>query len=136
MLLRFHWQNDKLILRWGKKLSPPPYQFFPVNSKNVKTSWLLVLTPFSHCCKKVSRPYSESVPNYLTWPKTYPQKKWLFWSNPYKINIMITSLIEMLELLNFAHMTTSIIQFDSCDKNCWWCHGQKLWNHNLYFKKT
>ena len=28
------------------------------------------------------------------------------WSNPYKIEVMITSLIEMLELPNFSHMTT------------------------------
>ena len=29
---------------------------------------------------------------------------------------MITSLIEMLDLLNFGHMTTSTIQFESFDK--------------------
>ena len=29
---------------------------------------------------------------------------------------MITSLIEMLELPNFGHMKTSIIQFESGDK--------------------
>ena len=29
----------------------------------------------------------------------------IFWPNPYKIEI-ITSLIEMLELLNFSRMTT------------------------------
>ena len=32
-------------------------------------------------------------------------KKWFFWSNPYKIEIVITSLIEMLELPNFRQMT-------------------------------
>ena len=36
-------------------------------------------------------------------------KKPFFWSNPYKIEVMITSLIEMLELPNFVLMTTSII---------------------------
>ena len=30
---------------------------------------------------------------------------------------MITSLIEMPELLNFGHMTTSTIQFESRDQN-------------------
>ena len=29
---------------------------------------------------------------------------------------MITFLIEMLELPNFGHMTTSIVQFESYDK--------------------
>ena len=29
---------------------------------------------------------------------------------------MITALIEMLELPNFGHMTTSTKQFESCDK--------------------
>ena len=38
-----------------------------------------------------------------------PQKKWFFWSNPYKIEVMITSFIEVLELPNFGHMTTSAI---------------------------
>ena len=31
------------------------------------------------------------------------------WSNPFKIEVMINSLIQMLELANFGHMTTSII---------------------------
>ena len=30
---------------------------------------------------------------------------------------MIAFLIEMLQLPNFGHMTTSIIYFESCDKN-------------------
>ena len=37
----------------------------------------------------------------------HPSKKWFFWSKPYKIEVMITSAIEMLELPNFGHMTTS-----------------------------
>ena len=40
---------------------------------------------------------------------TTPQKYWFFWSNPYKIEVMITPFIEMLELPNFGHMTTSTI---------------------------
>ena len=35
----------------------------------------------------------------------HPSKKWFFWSNSYKIEIVITSLIEMLELLNFRQLT-------------------------------
>ena len=36
-------------------------------------------------------------------------KKCFFGSNPYKIEVMITSLTEMLELPNFGHMMTSTI---------------------------
>ena len=38
-----------------------------------------------------------------------PQKRLFFWLNPYKTVVMITSLIQMLELPNFGHTTTSII---------------------------
>ena len=34
----------------------------------------------------------------------HPSKKWFFWPNPYKHEVMTTSLIEMLELPNFGHM--------------------------------
>ena len=37
-----------------------------------------------------------------------PLKKF-FWSNPYEIELMVTSLIEMTELPNFGHMITSTI---------------------------
>ena len=36
-------------------------------------------------------------------------------SNPYKIEFMIISLKEMLELPNFGHITTSIGPFELCD---------------------
>ena len=39
-----------------------------------------------------------------------------FWSNYYKIEIVITSLIEMLELANFDYMNISTIQFELRDK--------------------
>ena len=37
------------------------------------------------------------------------QKKRFFWSNPYKIEFMLTSLIEMLGLPSFGDMTISTI---------------------------
>ena len=39
-----------------------------------------------------------------------------FWSYPYKVEVMITSLMEMLTLTNFGNMTTSTIKFESRDK--------------------
>ena len=48
-------------------------------------------------------------PKLLNLNQDHSSKKWFFWSNPYKIEAMITSLMEMLELRNFGHMTTSTI---------------------------
>ena len=49
-------------------------------------------------------------PKLLNLNQDYPSKKvFFFWRNPCKIEVMITSLIEMLELLNFDHMTTSAL---------------------------
>ena len=73
-----------------------------------KTFWILVLTLLPHCCK-IWRPYLVPVPNYWTWTKATSQKRLFFWSNSYKIGVMITSLIEILELPNFGHMTASTI---------------------------
>ena len=73
-----------------------------------KTFWIFVLTFLSNWCK-ILRPYRMLVPNYWTSTNTTPQKNRFFWSNPNKIEVMITSLIEMLELPNFSHMTTSTI---------------------------
>ena len=39
----------------------------------------------------------------------HPSKKNFFWPNPFKIEIMITSLIEILELPNFGDMAISTI---------------------------
>ena len=39
-----------------------------------------------------------------------------FWSDPYKIEVIIIFLIEMLKLPNFDHKTTSTILFESSDK--------------------
>ena len=43
-------------------------------------------------------------------------KNWVFWSDLYKIQFMITSLIEMLMLQNFGYMSTSTIWLESTDK--------------------
>ena len=60
-----------------------------------------------------------SVPNYETLTKTASQKKCFFRSNPYEIEVMVTSVIEMLELPNFGHMATSTIQFEPLIKFGW-----------------
>ena len=90
----------------------PTSSFPPVTSTNAGFSlqnfWLLVSALLPHW-PKISRPYLVSVPSYWTWIKSTPQKNWFFWSNSYKIDIIIISVIQMLELPNFGHMTTSWI---------------------------
>ena len=94
----------------GKKAPLPVFPLLlpQMEELALKTFWLLVLTFFPHWCK-ISSLYLVPVPNYRTWTKTTPQKKWFFWSDPYKLEVMINSLIEMLELPNFGHITTSTI---------------------------
>ena len=38
-----------------------------------------------------------------------PPKNWFFLSNSHKVEVMVAFLIEMLELPNFSHITTSTI---------------------------
>ena len=80
-----------------------------------KNIWLLVLLLLSHW-GKISRPLIVPVPNYWIWTKTNSQKIGVFLLNLYNIEVMITSLIEMLELSNFGHMTTCTVQFSSHKK--------------------
>ena len=55
-------------------------------------------------------------PKLLNLNQDHSSKKQFFCSNHYKIEVMITPLIEVLELLNFGLMTASIIWFESRDK--------------------
>ena len=81
----------------------PSCQLFIVTSTNVGISSQKFLT-FSFY------PFTTLVYNFQfissATSKTTPQEKWFFLSNPYKIEVMITSPIEMLELPNYDHMTT------------------------------
>ena len=42
-------------------------------------------------------------------PKLRKLNQVIFWSYPYKVEVMVTSFIEMLELSIFGHMTTSTV---------------------------
>ena len=83
----------------------PPTSFSPVASTNVGTSRQDFMTfrfnPFATLVQ-ISRPYLK----LQTLNQDHPSKNWFFWSNPYKIEVLITPLIETLELPNFGHMTT------------------------------
>ena len=79
-----------------------PTSFSSVTSTNVGIS------PQNFPSKRVLNPFATLVsnvkfipntsPKVLTLNQEHPSKNWLFWSTSYKIEIMITSLIEMLEL--------------------------------------
>ena len=100
-----------LFRMWGQKASPPPplpvspLQLLQTYELTPKTFWALVLTLLPHWPKILSS-YLVPVPIHWPWTKTTPQKKRFFWSNPYKIEVMITSFTKMLEAPNFGHMTT------------------------------
>ena len=106
-----HLRLHLTLFRMGGKKATPT-SFSPATSTNVgfdpKTFWLLFLTLLPHWCK-ISSLYLVPVPNHWIWTKITPQKKRFFWSSPYKIEVTLTFLIEMLQLPNFGHMTTSII---------------------------
>ena len=95
--------------------SPPP-NFSPVTSTNVAISPQNFLT-FRFCHTGVTCRFAPSAsPKLLNLNQEHPSKKRFFWSNPYKIEVAITSLIEMLELPNFGHMNVSTIKLISHDK--------------------
>ena len=61
---------------------------------------------------------TSASPKLLHSNKNDSSKKNVFWSNCYKIEVMITSAIETVELPNFGLMTKSTIQFEAtfvCD---------------------
>ena len=60
----------------------------------------------------------------------HSSKKYFFWSNPYKIEVMITSHITSQTLVtwsHFQHDLSHMIKFH------WWRNSQELWRHKLYF---
>ena len=108
-LLTWIWSGTMKWKLMGLLLTPfrmPSQPLFPLEV--LKTFWLLVLTLLPHWCKILSF-YLFPVPNYWTWTKTTPQKKEIFCSNLYKIEVTITFLIEISELPNFDHLVTSAI---------------------------
>ena len=97
----------------------PPTSFSSVTSTNVGFGPQNFLTfsfnPFATLVQNFKFVPSAS-PKLLNLNQDHPSKKAIFWSNLYKIEIMITFLIEMLQLSNFGHMTTSTIKIESRHK--------------------
>ena len=97
----------------GEAKRPSPLiSFAPVFSTSVGLSPQNFLTfsfnPFSTLVLNF-KVIPTASPKFLNLNQDHPSKKWFFWSNPYKIEVMITSLIEILGSPNFGHMTTSTV---------------------------
>ena len=98
------------LFRMGGQKSPFlsvfPLNFLQTLESAPKIFQLLVLILLPHCHHVAAR----ASPKLVNLEPRPPLKKMLFfWLNPHKIEVVITSLIEMLELPNFGHMITSTI---------------------------
>ena len=89
-----------------------PTSFSPVTSTNVgfgpQNFRTFSFNPFATLSQNLKLVPSAS-PKFLNLNQDHPSKKAVFLVNSYKIEIVITSLIEMLQLRNFGHMTKSTI---------------------------
>ena len=98
----------------------PPISFLPVTFTDIGISSRNFLTfhfnTFSPLVQNFTFVPSPS-PKLLNLNQDHSSKKRFFWLNSYKIKVVITSIIQMLELPNFGHMNTSTIKFESPDKN-------------------
>ena len=132
---------------WKFWINLPPRQkdplpVFPLYLQQIeeldpKIFWIIVSIFLPNLCK-ISRPYLVPVPNYWTRTKRTHQKNWFFWWNPYKIEVMITSVIKMLELANFGEHILVVwthLQYNlsTVIKFCWWRHLDKNYDVITFF---
>ena len=103
--------------------------------------WLLALTLLPHWCK-ISSSSLVPVLKYWTWTKGTPHEKWFFWSNPYKIQVMITSLYRNARVIklwshdhtyNIIWITWHSFDGDVIDRNY---DVISFFSKHLYFAKT
>ena len=89
-----------------------PTSFSPVTSTNIRFGPQTFLTfsfnPFATLLQNFKFVFSAS-PKLLNLNEEHPSKKRFFWSNPYKIEVMITFFTEMLQLPNFGLLNTFTI---------------------------
>ena len=82
----------------GKK--GPPTRFSPVISTNIRLSLQNFLTFSFNSFDRLVWNFKilpSLTPKLLNLNQNHPSKKWFFWPNPYKIEVVINSLIQMLE---------------------------------------
>ena len=62
-------------------------------------------------------------PNYLAWTKTTPQEKQFFWSNPYKIEVMITYFLTTIKYFWWLYTTFGAhVLFSTAIYYFWWLY--------------
>ena len=85
-----------------------------IHKSAVSSFYVLIVTTSIQCLFNVS----ILAPKYFiqTVYILQPSKTCFHFWNPYKNQFIKTSFVEMLGLLNFLHMTTSTISFESLDK--------------------
>ena len=95
----------------GRQKAPPPFQFFPFNFYKRENQPPRLsnfqFQPFYHTSVKFEVHNQCQFQIIELEPRLHLKK--ILQSNSYKIEFMITFLIEMLQLPNFGHKTTSII---------------------------
>ena len=96
----------------GRGAKRPPYQFFLCNFQNFLA---FSFNPFSTLVENFKAVTSVS-PKLLNLNQEHLSKKCFFWSHPYETEVIIISLIEMLELPNFGRLFASTIQLKSHGK--------------------
>ena len=104
-MLVFKKSRKFTLFRIGAGQKGPPTSFSPVTSTNVgiipQNFQIFGFNPFATLVKNFKFVPSASQ-KLLNLNQDHP-------SNPYKIEVAITSLIEMLQLTNFGYMNTSTI---------------------------
>ena len=96
----------------GEGQKAPPTIFSPATFTNVEISpknFLIFSFNFFATRVKNFKFVPSASPKLLNLDEDRSSKRWFSWSNPYKIELMIISLTEMLELAIFDHMTTHTI---------------------------
>ena len=94
-------------MRRRAKRIPPTLTIFSLGI-SPKNSLISCFSPFFILVQTFNSMPSASS-KLLNLNQEHASKNCFFWSNPYQIDIIITSVIEMLQLSTFAHMITSTI---------------------------
>ena len=75
--------------------------------------------------------FSMYMPN-STWSKSTPEINWLFFPNPYKIEVIITSLIGNASYQTFVTLPYLQYNLNHVIKLCLWRHGRKFRLQNAF----
>ena len=108
----FSYSYPRNPIQDGGPKSPPPTSFSSVTFAKVRISPQNFLTFSFNIFATLVQNFNfvpSASPKLLNLNQDRPSKKRFFWSSPYKIEVIITFLMEMLQLPNFGHMIKSII---------------------------